>query len=315
LQKIPAGDIGAWFLFQDSAPEVKADKECVLAAVKKFGYALEYASDDLKANKEVVLTAVTKSGDALKYVNKKAPMWADKDFVMSMVKLDGAALKYAQGGLSQDPECLKIAGFLDGEENTHYDRPEKAILSIKFGLTAESTGYSLNFIQAMKADQFLNKFKTYDPTITSKDYCREKLGSTSVVNHCRGTLESCNFPRSRNLKTLDDKEQPAKKSCWRFAFRFHQQECKDTCGFMIQAEEKEGLGDGQKLETEMAREVGLKVFRTYTNYSGVDGEDMGRISNAVKEWYESGCANTDLENVFIGTTFLTYTERPKYEAL
>jgi len=258
---------------------------------------------------------VTQNGHALEFVDKKAPMWADKDFVMSMVKLTGTALKYAQGGLSQDPECLKIAGFLDGEENTHYDRPEKAILSIKFGLTAESTSYSLIFIQAMKADQFLNKFKTYDPTITSKDYCREKLGSTSVVNHCRGTLESCNFPRSRNLKTLDDKEQPAKKSCWRFAFRFHQQECKDTCGFMIQAEEKEGLGDGQKLETEMAREVGLKVFRTYTNADEVTVVKMGRISDAVEEWYESGCANTDLENVFIGDKYRPCTRRPKYEAL
>jgi len=278
---------------------------------------LQYATNSLKADKDVSLAAVTNDGKALSYVDKKAPMWADKDFVMSMVKLDGGTLKYASGGLNQDPDCLKAAGLYNAveEENKHYDRLEKAILSIKFGLIAESTGYSLKFIKAMKADQFLNKFKTYDPTITSKDYCREKLGSTSVVNHCRGTLESCNFPRSRNLKTLDDKEQPAKKSCWRFAFRFHQQECKDTCGFMIQAEEKEGLGDGQKLETEMAREVGLKVFRTYTNYEGVHGEDMGMISNAVKEWYESGCANTDLENVFIGCTFKPYTQRPKYEAL
>jgi hypothetical protein len=30
---------------------------------------------------------------------------------------------------------------------------------------------------------------------------------------------------------------------------------------MIQAEEKGGLGDGQKIETEMAREAGIKVFR------------------------------------------------------
>merc|ERR1712129_428125 len=104
-------------------------------------------------------------------------------------------------------------------------------------------------------------------------------------------------------------------SCWRFAFRFHQEESKDTNGFMIQVEESLGLGDGQKIEIEMARKVGLKVFRTYTNYGGVDAEGMGRISKAVKAWYDSGCANDDLENVFIGFTGNPYTERPKYETM
>jgi len=279
-----------------------------MAAVKKAGLALEYATRDLKADKEFVMAAVTNQGGALKFAADA--LKHDKEVVMAAVDQDGTALKFALGGLNQDPDCLKAAGWKVVEG----DRPEKAILSIKFGLTADTTGYSTNFIEAMRADQFLNKFKTYDPTITSKDYCREKLGSTSVVNHCRGTLESCNFPRSRNLKTLDDKEQPAKKSCWRFAFRFHQQECKDTCGFMIQVEEKEGLGDGQKLETEMAREVGMKVFRTYTN-EPIYSYAIPRISKAVEEWYESGCANTDLENVFIGTNIRHCTRRPKYEAL
>jgi len=41
---------------------------------------------------------------------------------------------------------------------------------------------------------------------------------------------------------------------------------------------------------------------------------FGKVSKAVKEWYDSGCANTDLENVFIGHPFLA-TERPKYEKL
>jgi len=231
--------------------------------------------------------------------------------VLAAVKEKGHALKFALGGLNQDLDCLKAAGF----DVVEGDRPEKAILSIKFGLLAESTDYSTEFAQEMSKDTFLQQFKTYNPTMTSKPNCREQLDYTSMDNHCRGTLESCGLPREKNLKMVADKEQPAEKSCWRFTFRFHQQESKDTGGFMIQVEELTGLGAGQKLETEMAREVGLKVFRTYTNQSFFYTSRIGEISKAVEEWYESGCANTELENVFIGDAELSFNPRPKYEAL
>jgi len=87
-----------------------------------------------------------------------------------------------------------------------------------------------------------------------------------------------------------------------------------------------GLGDGQKIEREMAREVNLKVFHTYTNtdhLGGADGpgrvspqghsfDSMKVISKAVQEWYDSGCANADLENVYVGYGIAT---RPKYQKL
>merc|ERR1712129_586497 len=68
-------------------------------------------------------------------------------------------------------------------------------------------------------------------------------------------------PRDRNIDPSSGR--PCAKSCWHFAFRFHQDEAtKDANGFMTQIEEKGGLGDGQKIETEMATEAGIKVFRT-----------------------------------------------------
>merc|ERR1719362_2394144 len=77
---------------------------------------------------------------------------------------------------------------------------------------------------------------------------------------------------------------------------------------MIQVEEKQGLGAGQKIETDMAKQVDLKIFRTYTNVEDVQRGDVGdwsfngmdAISKAVQEWYKSGCSNNDLENIFIG---------------
>jgi len=137
------------------------------------------------------------------------------------------------------------------------------------------------------------------------------------------------LPQEQNLSK--DKK-PCPTSCWRYAFRFHQEESKATNGFMIQVEEKKGLGDGQKIETEMAKQVDLKVFRTYTNVDAFQWKEGSRyytsaeydfngidaISKAVQEWYSAGCINNDLENVFIGCKkayWATYTVRTQYEKM
>jgi len=62
----------------------------------------------------------------------------------------------------------------------------------------------------------------------------------------------------------------------------------------------------------MAREVGVKVFRTYTDVTYVNYDSIPKVSKAIEDWYTSGCANYDLENIFLGTLYAT---RPKYEKL
>jgi len=67
-----------------------------------------------------------------------------------------------------------------------------------------------------------------------------------------------------------------------------QGKCKATNGFMIQVEEKEGLGTGQMIETTMAKEVGMKVFRTYTDCINWNDNVIKKLSDEIKEWYFSG---------------------------
>jgi len=220
---------------------------------------------------------------------------AAKEVVLAAATQKVAALKFALNHLNQDPDCLKAAGLFDEDATKVYDRPEKATLSIKFSLAEKSTIYATEFAKGMKNDPYLSKFKTYNPNAWCKKSCDPKF--TDMSHPCRGSSSTCGI-QSQNMDPAT--QRPCANSCWRFAFRFHQQESKDTKGFMIQVEEEKGLGDGQKIETEMAREVGVKVFRTCTNCSWFEGHSMGRISKAVKEWYDSGCANSDLENVFIG---------------
>merc|ERR1712008_523179 len=106
-------------------------KDMMLAWVSKYGNALQCANEDLKKDKEVVLAAVTQNG---------------------------LVLKFAEGGLSQDDDCLKAAGLFDGGEAKEYERREKAILSNKFSLGKESSQYATEFALALKQDKFLCQF-------------------------------------------------------------------------------------------------------------------------------------------------------------
>jgi len=163
----------------------------------------------------------------------------------------------------------------------------------------------------MKNDPFLSQFKTYYPNAWCKDSCDPEF--TNIKHPCRGAENTCQFSRDTNVDASTGR--PRASSCWRFAFRFHQQEAKDTNGFMIQAEEHGGLGDGQKIETEMAKEAGIKIFRTYT----VPNQDpvwwkIEKISNHIQAWYTNGCKDPELlENVWIGTSDVTKPDGTKWD--
>lgn len=89
---------------------------------------------------------------------------------------------------------------------------------------------------------------------------------------------------------------------------------------MIQAEEKGGLGDGQKIETGMAKEAGIKVIRTYQYPSQHTFTwNIEKISKHIQAWYANGCKHPELlENVFIGIDHSrkeAFATRPLFEKL
>jgi len=114
VRAVVAGD---GYALQCATNTLKANKEVVLAAVRQNGRALQWAADTMKADKDVVLEAVTKCSSAMEYASKDAPMWSDKDFVLSLVQINGAWLKYAKDGLNQDEDLLRAAGLWDSTSN------------------------------------------------------------------------------------------------------------------------------------------------------------------------------------------------------
>jgi len=160
----------------------------------------------------------------------------------------------------------------------------------------------------MKEDDFLRKFNTCNPSIWSNKSCDPTF--TDMNHLCRGLPPAC---KKQNIDPATNR--PSAESCWRFTLRFHQEESRDTDGFIIQVEELQGLGAGQKIESEIARQVGVKVFRTYTNIPKLVDDSIARISEAVQAWYASGCVNRELQNVFIGFEVPGRIPRPNYQAL
>ena len=90
-----------------ASDQLKNDKEVVLAAVKQNGMALGLASDELKDDKEVVLVAVKKFGTCLFYASVQ--LKNNKDVVLTALKQDGETLEYASKELQKDKNVVLVA--------------------------------------------------------------------------------------------------------------------------------------------------------------------------------------------------------------
>ena len=89
--------------------EFTDDDAVVLAAVKKRGGELEYASQRLRGDRRIVLTAVKNDPTALKYASPQ--LKNDREFVLAAVKQNGHSLKYAPPQLKNDRDIVMAALF------------------------------------------------------------------------------------------------------------------------------------------------------------------------------------------------------------
>jgi len=276
-----------------ASSELRGDKEMLFKAFNKCGVGVTHSM----SMEEMVLIAVNKDGMLLGCAPDK--LRSDKKVVKQAVKNSGFALKFAKPPLNQDLELLKDAGIF---YNDYENGPRMAILSVKFSLNEKSTTYANEFALSMNVNHGLKHFKSYYPNLRSKPNCADNLDYTSLRNSCQGTLETCKFPDSRNLTTdaTTGKQRPMENSCWRVSYGFLQEQCKANNGFMIQVDELEGPGPGQIIETRMAEQVGLKVFRTFTDKRSVDSADLNALASAIQAWLGSNRANMDLEEVWVG---------------
>jgi len=289
---------------------MNSDKDLMVAAVgSPRGLALQFANATLKADRELVLAAVREDGFNLQHTTEV--LRADKELVLAAVTRTHAALRFAKGGLQHDPDCRKAAGLCEEVDEepqipTH-QRTERVVVSVKFGTAEQVTPYAQAFAQALSKDHILGQFQTYEPNSWGK---RSADHMSSVFENAANAYASI---MATPLVSTDSgaSVEARPPGRWRSAFRQYVEECKASGGFMVQAEERSGLGAGQRIEMNIAEQLGLKVFRTYTNLPWFTAESrMFRpLGAAVKAWYESGCADSELEHVFIGSTGMPFEAR------
>jgi len=268
--------------FQYASKACRANWDVVLAAVKARGRALQFAEEALRDEREIVLAAVDRDGEALQHASRR--LRSDKHVVLVAIGSNALALRHAADGLPDDADCLAAASLGEAQAAVSYPRTERVILSIKMG-----TDYATSFVQAMAADPFLGQFRACNPN----EWCRRSCDPTftDASHPCRGTRETCSFAAAAAGLGAGRKGHLWVSSCWRVAFRFHIQECKESIGFMVQVQEKAGLSDGQRIETILAEQVGLKIFRTITTLDFFYPRKVEDLSSKVAAWYESGCTD------------------------
>ena len=102
---------------EDYSEKLKVDREMVLAAVQKHGFALRFASEELKADRGIVLAAAQKCGAALLFASQE--LTADRDIVLAAVQEHGYALRFASQELKDDP-FVKVFARRDIELTCEY---------------------------------------------------------------------------------------------------------------------------------------------------------------------------------------------------
>lgn len=95
------------FMCDHTNESLKKDKKIVLAAVKRYGYALQYADESLKKDREFVLAAVRHNCHALEYANKS--LKKNREFILEIVRINGRALYWAIETLKKDREIALAA--------------------------------------------------------------------------------------------------------------------------------------------------------------------------------------------------------------
>lgn len=90
-----------------SQKEESTDKEKLLVKIEEDAEYMEKVPEDLKNNREFVIEAVRKNGFAITYLNNKLAL--DREIALEAVKSDPYVVDFLMGDLSEDEELIEIS--------------------------------------------------------------------------------------------------------------------------------------------------------------------------------------------------------------
>jgi len=275
-------------------------RETIMIAIRRTGWALKYAPNEMKNEKSVVLIAVALYGGSLLYASDDLRM--DHEVVLQAVRQDPTALKFSIGGLNQSVKLLRVSGLWDDICKPVHNRGE-IVLSTRFSLAENSSTTATIFALLMKQHPFFANLNVYSPNCWNKGTCDPNW--TDYEHPCHGTYETC--LKEHDLKIGRPQEA---KSCWKYSFRHQLTKNKTIAMVQIVEYYYQGedtphnesmhiIGNGQQIETRMAKDVRVKVFRCF---QPIDREKkrhefsahmIGDLAHAMMKWMANDQANLE----------------------
>lgn len=241
---------------EHASKALRDDREVVLKAVEDDVGALLFASDGQKDDEGVVTAAVTTDGSCLQHVSKR--FRGRKDTVLLAVKSNSTSLRFAMAGLIQDRDCLVSSGLLNFKDYSDDTTTKRIVISAPVDTHGKITSHAVLFSLLLQIHPYFQDFIMHFPNAweSDEDSFRSQLG--------RGM---------------------------------------ETKGIMVQIREFDHspsvrghiLGDGQKAESDMAKEVGIKVFNIYQGRTlnkrwakDFEEKHIDALVDSVESWYEDG---------------------------
>jgi len=284
---------------QFASPELRGRLEIVQEAVKANGLALQFASSQLQNYPNLVYKAVRQNGEALEFASEELKQ--HKDIVIAAVTKTPLALRHAAEDMSLDPdiqeELLRAAGndppkpvapAPPPREDSSSSKPKpqagdkpKLMLCLRWrAIRKNSSSLALEFKSALVEHWYLRKLEVLNP-----NDMRQTHVMCSLEAVCNGTPDTC-------LNT---------KTCWRSAVR---KKITEQVNFaaLLALEESDGLSLEQSLQLEMAKELGMKVFKVSMSDEVFDGQNMWKLGCSVREWNAGDRLDTRPKNLSISVS-------------
>jgi len=294
-----------------ASSNLKDDREVVMAAVSDYGDSLEFASDNFKNDEDIVKIAVSHYGLALKFAFNG--MKNNKGVAMTAINNDVSALEHVSDGLKNDEEIIKAAvkksgislQFASKELRRHKDIVMLAVKndarSIKHALGGLNQDQDCLEATGLWGDN--NDDSIARRIIISANFSNEKYSPHATMFSVLLKIH----PYFQDFIVHLDKHVHEEES----NFERQLQLGKDTNGIMIQVTELDHpstrnhvLSDNQKVESEMASKVDIKVFKVFQGKSrnkrwAKDFEErhLDAVAKQVKCWYDNGCLDGDDCNI------------------
>lgn len=221
------------------------------------------------------------------------------DVVLAAVKQDSMALKFLGSEMRQNETVAMMAGIRPAVKNAVKKQAICVSKKFSFGDEDLEPDFAMAVWIAVRKDPYLSQFPIYNPDARTKKSCDPMF--TNFAHPCRGTLDTCQLGNSGNTSN----GHPTPVSCWRYSFRWYEQESHDTGGFVLQIislqrDGKPRLGDGQVIEEDMAKLIGVKIIKITQeswseNAEGVHQHSIAKLSAEARAWMEPGVGPGEVE--------------------